>query len=221
VTRDYTGYFRKHYRFAYSASSLRHQQKFFASQLRLLRREFELDAWRSRPVLEVGSGIGVAAKSLLEIGFDNYKGIELDGEAVAFTTENVGPYFEHVSLAQLAERSSDRFDLVCAFEVLEHLDEPLVELGRIASLLEPGGRFVATTPYPFRRAIDSDETHLHVLHPKNWERLCVRSGFRSVTTRPMSFIPALWNVDARLNPVLPFYVPVLKVVSTTLIIADR
>lgn len=218
---DYTGYFRTHYRFAYSLASLRHQQKFFASQLRLMRREFGLDAWRSRPVLEIGSGIGVAAKSLLEIGFQNYKGIELDGEAVAFTNENVGPYFQHISLAQVAERSSNRFGLICAFEVLEHLIEPFAELARVASLLEGGGRFIATTPYPFRRAIDSDPTHLHVLHPKNWERLCLKSGFRSVTTRPMSFIPALWNVHARLNPVIPFYIPILAVVSTTLIIADR
>ena len=218
---DYTGYFRRHYRFAYSASALAHQQKFLASQLRLLRRDFDLDAWRTRPVLEVGSGIGVAAKSLLDIGFESYKGIELDGEAVAFTTKTIGPYFEHLSLAQLAERSTDRFAMVCAFEVLEHLDEPLAELARIASLLTPGGRFIATTPYPFGRNIDSDETHLHVLHPKNWQRLCLRSGFRTVTTRPMSFIPGVWNVHASLNPIIPFYVPLPKIVSTTLIIADK
>lgn len=217
---DYTGYFRKHYRFDYSAASLSHQQKFFASQLRLLRRSFALDDWRRRRVLEVGSGIGVAAKSLIEIGFEDYKGIELDGEAVAFTTEAIGPYFEHASLEQLAKREANTYGLVCAFEVLEHLDEPGAELARIASLLERGGRFIATTPYPFERAIHSDETHLHVLHPKNWERLCLRNGFRTVTTRPMSFIPAMWNLSAHLNPVVPFYVPFLKVVSTTLIVAD-
>jgi 2-polyprenyl-3-methyl-5-hydroxy-6-metoxy-1,4-benzoquinol methylase len=42
----------------------------------------------------------------------------------------------------------ERFDTVAAFAFIEHVADPGAWLARVASLLEPGGRIVLTTPHP-------------------------------------------------------------------------
>jgi 2-polyprenyl-3-methyl-5-hydroxy-6-metoxy-1,4-benzoquinol methylase len=42
----------------------------------------------------------------------------------------------------------ERFDTVAAFAFIEHVADPGAWLARFASLLEPGGRIVLTTPHP-------------------------------------------------------------------------
>jgi len=110
---------------------------------------------------------------------------------------------------------------VFAIEVLEHLKDPLTGIAQIHEFLKPGGVFCGTSPYPFRWNIMSDRTHLFILHPKNWEKLFVLAGFDRVNTYPMSFLPLLWRISRSLNPIIPLYLPVPRLVTTSLIIARK
>jgi len=49
------------------------------------------------------------------------------------------------------ELAAERFDLALMAAVLEHLADPGAAMGRVASLLAPGGRLLATTPHPIGR----------------------------------------------------------------------
>ncbi len=46
-----------------------------------------------------------------------------------------------------------RFDVALMLALLEHLADPARALGRVAGLLSPGGRIVATTPHPAGRVL--------------------------------------------------------------------
>lgn len=118
-------------------------------------------------------------------------------------------------------RAVDEFDLVFAFEVLEHMNDPLGAIEIIRRLLRGGGVFCGTSPYPYSWNVRCDETHMYVLHPAGWEMLFIRGGFEDVRIYPVSIIPAMWRIHKRLNPIVPLYIPVKYFVSTSLIVARR
>jgi SAM-dependent methyltransferase len=168
-------------------------------------------------LLEVGSGLGSLYSNLPYKG--NYLGLEIDERAASFTNE----YFQtrcflNTSIEEFPE--DEQFDLIFAFEVLEHLHDPLGAIEKMLRLLRPGGSFCGTSPYPYRRYVAVDTTHLFLLHPENWARLFTAAGFREVAVQPASYLPFLWRLSKRGNKALPFYVPFRHVLSTTLIIAD-
>ena len=91
----------------------------------------------------------------------------------------------------------------------------------IPSLIKGEGLFIGNTPYPFKKNIVSDETHLFVLHPINWKRLFEKCGFEHVNLSAMTFLPYLLRINKKWNFIIPFYIPGMKLVSTSLIIARK
>ena len=97
----------------------------------------------------------------------------------------------------------------------------MVGIEKISDLLEDGGIFIGTSPYPYKKNVLADETHNFVLHPENWKRLFLDNGFKSVETFPMSFLPSLWRINKNFNIKLPLYLPFKYFISTCLIIAKK
>jgi 2-polyprenyl-3-methyl-5-hydroxy-6-metoxy-1,4-benzoquinol methylase len=215
---DYHGYFRTHYKSKFSEEDVTDYLKWFASQWRLIKREAPVP--QGARVLEIGSGIGGFFAVLNRSVVADYTGIELDQEACAFANEHFkSAVFRNVSLEELP--SDELYDCIYAFEVLEHLENPSEAVEKIYSLLEPGGTFCGTTPFPFKKNVLADDTHLSVLHPKNWERLFLNAGFSTHRNYAMSFPPLIWRVSPWLNIRLPFYVPISRTIATCLIIATK
>jgi len=212
----FVGYFRRQHGITFSANDVSERVKWFNSQYRFISSKIQIQS--SMSVLEVGSGLG-GLLAMLPPEVD-YTGLELDEEAVEFTQNYYSQgHFLNIPLASF--NPYRHYDLVFAIEVLEHLKDPLAGIVKINELLSPGGVFCGTSPYPFRWNVESDETHLFVLNPENWKKLFVHAGFENVQTYPMSFLPLLWRINKRLNPVLPFYLPIPRIVSTTLILARK
>ncbi len=70
-----------------------------------------------------------------------------------------------------------RFDVVSAFDLLEHLDDPEAALREIGRVLKPGGFLLMTTPDPlyFHRR---EPTHIHERPPAYWVDRLRRHGWR-------------------------------------------
>ena len=123
----------------------------------LIRRE--LAALQPRTVLELGMGQG-ALGSRLEEG-RRYVGVEPDDRSRAVASERLSPQAR--VLADASELAPDeRFDLVCAFEVLEHIDDDHGALAHWARHLEPDGRVVLSVPAHQHRFGAADELVGHV-----------------------------------------------------------
>ncbi len=213
---SYKNYFKDHYDASFSEKDVERETRWFDSQWRFINSKVIIKP--ANQVLEIGSGLGGVYKFIERKS--SYQGIELDFQAVDFTNRFFKTdCFLNVSLGDFSPRQ--RFDIVFAIEVIEHFQHPIEEIRKIYELVLNGGVFIGTSPFPYKKNVFADKTHNFVLHPENWKRLFLNAGFQTVNLYPMSFIPFLWRKNKNLNPILPFYCPIPKVISTCLIIARK
>ena len=94
-------------------------------------------------VLEYGCGMGAAGSRLAQ--GRKYTGVEPDPTSRAVAAERVGSNGQ-----VLAEREEippgETFDLVCAFEVLEHIEDDRAALQEWAGRIRPGGHLLLSVP---------------------------------------------------------------------------
>ena len=212
------GYFARHFGIRFNAEELRRQKRFLAGQLRIIEQISPIDS--GDKILEIGCGIGALISLVKERGVADITALELDSEAAEFVrqSENVSVLTSSIEESRL---DGEKFTKIFALEVLEHIHNPVQDLKKIHDLLTEGGLFIATTPYPFNKNIISDETHLYVLPPLCWRRILEAAEFREIKMQPLSAIPLLYRFSHIFSLYLPMYIPGLKLVSTTLIIAKK
>jgi SAM-dependent methyltransferase len=136
--------------------------------------------------LDVGSAAGFCMAVLAERGFD-VQGVEVSPVIAAHAQNELG-FGERVFVgfledAPLPERS---FDLICMWDVVEHVPDPVALLRRARTLLAPGGRLVIETQdldSRFARVLGRRWHHFkhaeHIYHfnGSSLERLLSQSGF--------------------------------------------
>ena len=96
-------------------------------------------------VVDIGCACGYFVEVALEHGFDAY-GIEFSSVAIASASEQVRARIIQQDINQLDTKQCRSFDLVTAFDVLEHTLEPIKFLVNARSLLKSRGLLVVTTP---------------------------------------------------------------------------
>ena len=143
-----------------------------------LRRARILDILSGLPrgrVLEIGCGAGALLSDLARLGF-SCAAIETAPEALALARD-LNPGVEIVP----APRADwdEAFDLVLAFEVLEHLEDDAGALREWRSRLRPGGRLLISVPAREARwtATDDWAGHLRRYERKDLLALLDRCGF--------------------------------------------
>jgi SAM-dependent methyltransferase len=114
-----------------------------------------LEAWRllrycgdlpdGARILDVGCGDGFHLRLLRKYGKPGWRleGVDTNPRAVR-AAESAGLPI-HEGLVQHLHLSRSSYDLVFLIQTLEHLDNPVLVLNEIRSLLRPGGRLVIVT----------------------------------------------------------------------------
>jgi SAM-dependent methyltransferase len=160
-------------------------------RLAAVRRHLRPGRW-----LDVGCANGVFVGEALRHG-NRTEGIDLSAVAVDEGRARGLP----LARATIAEWSPPhRYDAITAFDVLEHVLDPVGFLERARELLEPGGSIAISVPNLAswsRRLMGRrwyfyiPEEHLHYFRPRTLDRLLGRCGFttrwRGPAWKPLTF----------------------------------
>ena len=121
-------------------------------------------------ILDIGCGGGGFLDRCRDAGYSNLSGIEFNEEALTIC-QNKGLDVCDSRIEHVAE-SDRRFDVVCAFQVLEHVPDPVDFVRQASRVLTPNGRLILSTPNAesfFKRV------HWHLLdmpphHMSRWDK---------------------------------------------------
>jgi len=117
----------------------------FRSRARLivwaLRRHFP----RAQSLLEIGCGTGNVLAAIKETGLNRVVGSEALPEGLAFAARRV-PGAELLQMDARRIPFRDEFDVVAAFDVIEHIEEDAQVLGGMFAACRSGGGVIVTVP---------------------------------------------------------------------------
>jgi len=102
---------------------------------------------RNKRVLDIACGMGYGSAALAKVAA-SVVGLDLSQEAVTAARESYRESNLHflAAPAQQIPFADHTFDLIVAFEVIEHLNDWSVLLLEARRLLSPGGQFIVSTP---------------------------------------------------------------------------
>jgi SAM-dependent methyltransferase len=137
-----------------------------------------------RTVLEIGCGRG-ALGSILARQYA-YLGIEPDPESFAVAHSLLGP---RVRRLREEELEPGVYDLVCAFEVLEHIEADEAALSRWRERVRPGGWLLVSVPAQQRLfgATDVRVGHFRRYDAGDLQDVLTHAGFRDVSLHSYGF----------------------------------
>jgi SAM-dependent methyltransferase len=100
-----------------------------------------------RRVLDAGCGTGYGSAELARAA-SSVTGVDISTDALDYARENFGPAFLRLAQASCTDLpfAAASFDLVTAFEVIEHLSDWPALLREARRVLAPNGVFVVSTP---------------------------------------------------------------------------
>lgn len=98
-------------------------------------------------ILEIGSGTGGNLEMLSRFG--KVSAVEMDETARAIANEKTGGVFDirqGLCPTDMPFSPDEKFDLVCLFDVLEHIEDDVAALACLKGLLSDSGRVLLTVP---------------------------------------------------------------------------
>lgn len=110
-------------------------------------------------ILEAGCGMGGNIAMLQRFG--EVSAMEPDGPARAHVAERTGVAAVEGFLPDRVPFSPASFDAVCAFDVVEHVDQDAASVAALAERVRPGGYLVVTVPAYQWMWSRHDESHHH------------------------------------------------------------
>lgn len=127
---------------------------------------------RNGIVLDIGSGAGYGADHLAQDG-RSVLGIDYESRvarAAARRYQRKGLAFACMDGMQLGVQNAS-VDLVCAFQVIEHLRDPERFVGELARVLRESGRVILSTPNALTHRGPGNPFHVHEFMPEELRTL--------------------------------------------------
>ncbi|HYD45385.1 MAG TPA: class I SAM-dependent methyltransferase [Phenylobacterium sp.] len=132
----------------------------FVARRDILRQELErLDLPPGARILEVGCGAGGNIPLLQDFG--TVEALEPDAPSRAYVAERTGVDVQGGLLPDGLPYPPQTYDLVCAFDVIEHVDEDAASVAALARLVKPGGAMLTAVPAYQWMWSHHDELHHH------------------------------------------------------------
>lgn len=200
-------YFKGYFRGAvgkFSKKDLEISRNWFWGWLKKLNQYVPIKRGDGRAVLEIGCAIGGVASILQERGFDVYASDISDYAINRAQKLSKGVNFLAFDV-QNSIPLDKKFDIIIAFEVVEHLKNPEKAIKNIFMSLKKNGKIVFSTP-PLSLD-DKDPTHISVKNPKEWIKIMKKVGFKNIAYHRFSLLPFFYRFNKRFHIIFPFAIP--------------
>jgi 2-polyprenyl-3-methyl-5-hydroxy-6-metoxy-1,4-benzoquinol methylase len=96
-------------------------------------------------LLDVGASCGFFVEEALKAGFDAY-GVELSAEAISKAPDVIRARLTLGDVNTLASSVNEAFDIITAFDLIEHVFDPIAFLHQLRRVAKPGSWIVISTP---------------------------------------------------------------------------
>jgi 2-polyprenyl-3-methyl-5-hydroxy-6-metoxy-1,4-benzoquinol methylase len=153
---------------------------------------------KDKRVMEVGAGPGSITRLLTSLSNCRVTALEIDSEAI----KKLAPFCERVYQVDLNDKAwsgtiegDERFEVIVAADVLEHVYEPLTVLKAMRGFLNEGGYMVISIPHVGHSGVHAclleedfeysdfgllDRTHIRFFGIKNIQKLFEDAGMKIV-----------------------------------------
>jgi len=146
-------------------------------------------------VLDLGCASGALLVLARREGAARVKGIELDASVAEQGRSRYGLDILVGEVAALLAEETERFDIVSAFDLVEHVKDPRRLVEAVAGVLADDGRFVCSVPNgeclddwgTEWSGIRENMEHLHYLRENDLALLGTRTGLRLERVEPRGF----------------------------------
>lgn len=203
----------------FTKADLRRSRNWFSGWITYLAKYADIKNAKGKKALEIGCSIGGAANVLHDIGYD-----VLATDISDYALKRAKKLSPHITFlpydVSKPFQQKKQFDLIYAFEVIEHLQNPLLSLRNLYAVLKPGGTIICSTQYPYPFAFD-EPTHISIKHPDEWKNIFTKAGFHDIAIKRGTFIPYLYRYHKIFSHGIPLAVGVKWINSTVFIIAKK
>ncbi|MPY24615.1 class I SAM-dependent methyltransferase [Shewanella psychropiezotolerans] len=107
-------------------------------------RRYSVNREANAKVLEVGCGTGGNLAMLSQFG--DVTAVEMDEFSRAYVKEKLNIEVHYGALPFEIDLQDKQFDLICLFDVLEHIEDDISSLERVSNLLKDKGYLIITVP---------------------------------------------------------------------------
>lgn len=142
-------------------------------------------------ILDIGCGFGNLLRAFKDAGYNNLTGIDISVEQILKAKElNSQINFSCIDLISFLKSSKKKYDLITAFDVIEHLEkeEAITTLNLIFNALNDKGQLIIQTPNAespwFGAVAYGDFTHEWFYTASSLEDVLLKSGFRNIKFKP-------------------------------------
>ncbi|QNL20567.1 class I SAM-dependent methyltransferase [Hyphobacterium sp. CCMP332] len=109
-------------------------------------------------ILDAGTGTG--ANSIWLSNYGEVVSMEFDKDCIDYSSQKNGLDYINGSLLELPF-TNDSFDLICAFDVIEHIEDHHLAVSEMIRVCKPGGKILITVPAFMHLWSEHDEINHH------------------------------------------------------------
>lgn len=119
-------------------------------------------------VYEIGAGNGAFLRKLIKKGCFNVTGSELNMASI-LEAKNLGVNLEYITIEEKAKTHENYYDVVCSFQVLEHVTDVKSFIKSAIMILKPGGKLLFVVPFNNPYFLRNDKFHTLNMPPHHME----------------------------------------------------
>lgn len=181
-----------------SENNFKKDFNFYKLFIKFLQKRYSLQPLeKGKNAIDLGCGTGAVLTHFEGLGFSNIYGCDYSNVAI----KKLKDKFTNVFVQDICSpiNLDVSFDLITAFEVFEHLEEPEKAISNIKKILKKDGLLVFTTPFP---NTSSHFTDISIKYSDEWSAI-LDSLNMTVASYPVKFVSLLWRFGLPLIEVRP------------------